>query len=611
MRRRLTVGLALLRVTGMAAVVLLLWNPVTARLDPGDAPPLVLLDASLSMSGHGGRWREALDSARALAKGGGRGGGGVIWRFGSSVRAYDTLPPGDGATRLAPALAAAAGRGGPLSIVTDGAIDDVVDVPPDLLRRARIVQLPRPPFFDAYVAAVDGPRRVAAGDTLRLKVSYGTAGKTAGENAGARGRGQGTLALYLAGRRVVSRVVALPDSGTVFSEITLPPALFTGSARAGWQALEVRLEGVAGDSEPRDDARMFLLEVSPPPSVVLLASPPDWDSRFLARTLSDVARVPVRTFVGSEPGGGGERGWRDGASLAPVSGADVARAVAGARLVVRVGDPAKFDRFLAPGAVLTWRTARGQEGDWYVQLPGPSALAGALGGIAWDSLAPAAAVSDLALPSDSTAVVVLTARLARRGAPRPVLVLSERAGKGGVGSAREATVAAAGLFRWAFRGGASAEAYRALVAALTDWLLAEGAGRRERFAPVTYEVPNGMPLAWRWIGSGSPRDLAVRLTAGGTTRSDTLRFDATGRAELLLPPALYAYATPGGPERGVVAVETYSSEWRPATATLRAQAGGAVALVASTALRERWWMFVIAIAAFATEWAWRRRQGLP
>src|SRR5438445_8272740 len=75
--------------------------------------------------------------------------------------------------------------------------------------------------------------------------------------------------MYLAVRRVVYRVVALPDSGTVFSEITLPPALFTGSARAGWQALEVRLEGVAGDSEPRDDARVFVLEVSPPPSVVL------------------------------------------------------------------------------------------------------------------------------------------------------------------------------------------------------------------------------------------------------------------------------------------------------------------------------------------------------
>jgi len=29
------------------------------------------------------------------------------------------------------------------------------------------------------------------------------------------------------------------------------------------------------------------------------------------------------------------------------------------------------------------------------------------------------------------------------------------------------------------------------------------------------------------------------------------------------------------------------------------------------ALRDRWWLFVLAIAAFATEWAWRRRQGLP
>src|SRR2546426_6695161 len=49
----------------------------------------------------------------------GGGGGGVIWRFGSQVRAYDSLPPGDGATRLAPALAAAAGREGPVAVVTE------------------------------------------------------------------------------------------------------------------------------------------------------------------------------------------------------------------------------------------------------------------------------------------------------------------------------------------------------------------------------------------------------------------------------------------------------------------------------------------------------------
>ena len=218
---------------------------------------------------------------------------------------------------------------------------------------------------------------------------------------------------------------------------------------AGWQALEVRLEGVAGDSEPRDDARWFVLEVSPQPSVVLLAAPPDWDSRFLARTLSDVARVPVRTLVQSGTDGSG---WRDAAGLTPVSAADVARAVAGARLVVRVGDPALLDRFPTKGAVLTWPTQRGQDGDWYVQPPEPSPLAAALAGVAWDSLPPAAAVADLALAGDSSAVVVLTARLARRGAARPVIVLSQ------VGGARRATVVASGLFRWAFRGGARAEA---------------------------------------------------------------------------------------------------------------------------------------------------------
>jgi hypothetical protein len=29
------------------------------------------------------------------------------------------------------------------------------------------------------------------------------------------------------------------------------------------------------------------------------------------------------------------------------------------------------------------------------------------------------------------------------------------------------------------------------------------------------------------------------------------------------------------------------------------------------ALRDRWWLFVLAIALFATEWGWRRRSGLP
>ncbi|HXM37736.1 MAG TPA: hypothetical protein VN908_03635, partial [Gemmatimonadales bacterium] len=92
---------------------------------------------------------------------------------------------------------------------------------------------------------------------------------------------------------------------------------------------------------------------------------------------------------------------------------------------------------------------------------------------------------------------------------------------------------------------------------------------------------------------------------------DTLRFDAAGRAELLLPAGVYRYALAGGPERGIVAVETYSDEWIPRPPSLGPQAGEARARIASIALRDRWWLFVIAIGALAAEWAWRRRQGLP
>ncbi|PYO82602.1 MAG: hypothetical protein DMD65_08160 [Gemmatimonadetes bacterium] len=595
MRRGVSLGLTLLRATALGTLVLLLWNPAVSRVESGVATPLVLLDASLSMAGQGGGWRAALDTARALAH------GGVIWRFGARVTAFDTLPPADGASRLGPALAAAAARGGPVVVVTDGAITDAADLPPDLARGPRIVVVPRGPFFDAFVASVDGPRHVSAGDTIRLSVSYGTAGpKEAG-----RGKREGTLIVNLSGRRIASHRVVLPDSGVVSTDISLPASLFAPGA----SALEVRLEG-ASDSEPRDDARTFVLDVSPQPSVVLLAAPPDWETRFLARTLTDVARVPLRAFVAAEPGG--STPWRDGATLAAVAAPEVARAVAAARLVIEAGEPATLARFVPPhkGAVLLWPAARRQEGggDWYVQPPGPSPLAAALAGAAWDSLPPVTGLVELA--PDSAAVVVLTARLGRRGAPRPLVVLSERDGR------RRAVVAGAGLYRWAFRGGASAEAYRALMAGLVDWLLAEGAGSRERFVPVTYEVPNGLPLVWRWTGAGAPQDAALSLWEGGRERRDTLRFDAGGRAELRLAPGVYRYAaaappSAGGGERGLVAVEMYSDEWRPAGPALAPQAGLPAVRVVSGGLRDRWWLFVLAVVALTAEWAWRRRQGLP
>jgi len=190
-----------------------------------------------------------------------------------------------------------------------------------------------------------------------------------------------------------------------------------------------------------------------------------------------------------------------------------------------------------------------------------------------------------------------------------VVTLSERAG------ARRAVIAAGGLYRWAFRGGASGEAYRALMAGLVDWLLAEGAGSRERFLPVTYETPNGTPLQWRWTGAGEPRNVILALSAESGQRVDTLRFDAGGRAELHLPPGVYRYAAGdaagGDAERGVVVVDTYSDEWRPTAPLLTPQPGTMGNRLSGVALRDRWWLFVVVIGALVAEWAWRRREGLP
>ena len=587
--------LVILRVIAVLALILLLWNPVSSRILPSGDQPIVLLDASLSMTG--APWRAALDSARGYAR-----RNAVVWRFGTGVSPFDSAPPAAGASRLGPALEAAAGRAGEVIVVTDGGVDDVASLPPDLLRRPRVIVQPRPAFFDAYIASVEGVRHVTRSDTVRLRVSYGIAG-IRDSGLGAR---NASLVVSAGERRLTSLRVTLPDSGTISTEVTFPVSRIPNP---GWTVLDVRLDGI-GDAEPRDDKRQFVVDVSLEPVAVIFASPPDWEARFLARTLSDVARVPVKVFVETEPGR-----WRDGATLAPVAPAELTRAAQGARLVIATGDPERARAFSGStrGARLLWST-NGQAGDWYVERPGSSPFTGALAGVLWDSLPPATAAT---IPARDTggrggggggdATVALTARLARRGAPRPILKLEQRNGGG-----RQATLTAAGLWRWAFRGGAAEEAYRSLIAALVDWLLGErGAGSSERAVLESLEVPNGLPVVWRWSTPDDPRPLAITLRSNDTTRLDTLRFDATGRAELLLPPGIYRYALSGGQEQGVVAVETYSDEWLPRAPSLVSQPGEATAWLASVGLRDRWWLFVIAIAALATEWALRRRQGLP
>jgi hypothetical protein len=251
-----------------------------------------------------------------------------------------------------------------------------------------------------------------------------------------------------------------------------------------------------------------------------------------------------------------------------------------------------------------WPLAVARPGEWYVDPPPASPLAGSLAGVAWDSLPPAAGLAELA--ADTGGIPLLTARLGRRGTPRALVLVRDSAGN------RSAAVAGVGLWRWGFRGGAPAEAYRTFVAAVADWLLGDqGGGSSERFAPATPEAPNGVPLEWRRLRRDGPARAVIALESAAGARTDTLRFDDLGRASLRLPPGTYRWRAADGPERGVVAVEEYSDEWRPAPATLGLQAGEAGGARHDVAARDQWWLYALALAAFVAEWAWRRRQGLP
>jgi hypothetical protein len=108
-----------------SALGLLLLNvgcPIAGRQEP----PLVLLDGSLSMDAPGGRWAEALDSARRAGE--------IRW-FGDEDASTDSLPT-LGRSLLRPALTAAAASSRPVVVVTDGDVEDAADIPLELLAQA-------------------------------------------------------------------------------------------------------------------------------------------------------------------------------------------------------------------------------------------------------------------------------------------------------------------------------------------------------------------------------------------------------------------------------------------------------------------------------------------
>jgi hypothetical protein len=564
------------RAVAWAALGLLLLNLGC----PASAPmprPLVLLDASLSLGAPGGRWREAHDSAARW---------GDVRPFGDERTARDTVP-NRGRSLLGPALIAASAAARPVIVVTDGEIDDAADLPPDLVARAGVRLFPRTLVPDVAVTAVSGPARVTLGDSLALEADVEAVGGAAPESV--------TIAVESGETRLARKAVRL-DAGRA-ARVRL--AFSSAALTAGDHLLRVGLVDHR-DAEPRTDTRLHLVTVVPTPGVVLLAGPADWDSRFLYRTLRDVAQLPVRGYARLE-----QDRWRSLQDLSPVSGEQVRLAARRADLLILKGNVTALATGSGARGVWSWPSGEGSAaptpGDWYLAATGASPLAGAFAGVPVDSFPPAIQLAPTR-PADGD-WVALTAQDGRRGPQQPAVLGRDN------GKVRRVTVLADGLWRWAFRGGSSEQAYRAWVAATASWLLA-GADTAQGVArPVRAVVSSGRPVLFEWIGAGAPRATAVQWSGAGAPGADTLRFDGAGRATAWLPAGEYRYRLSGGGQ-GTVAVEAYSDELLPRPVAIGAHEPQATASGARRSARDWLWLFGLCVVALAGEWVSRRRLGL-
>ncbi len=562
------------RAVAWASLGLLLLN-VSCPVAGAPRRPLVLLDASLSLSAPGGRWTEARDSAARW---------GEVRRFGDERGSDDTVPT-RGRSLLGPALVAASASDRPLVVVSDGEIEDAPDLPPDLLPRASVRLFPRNVRPDLALTAVSGPARVTSGDSIPLDFEVDAVGGATAERV--------TVEAMLGGKRLGARTLHL-RGGSARGRL----ALGTRSISAGEHVLHVAIAD-ADDAEPRTDVRLHVVTVAPTPGVVLLADPADWDSRFLYRTLREVAQLPVRGFARIDL----DR-WRSMADLSVVSTATVRQAARRADLLIEMGPVGALAEGATARGIWTWPAGSDSSataGDWYLMAAEASPVAGAFLGEPVDSFPPAIQLTPMQpAPGDWTA---LTAQLGRRGAPRPAVFGRED------GRVRRSVVAVDGLWRWAFRGGSSEQAYRTWVAATASWLLGGVDSSRGSARTVRPVVANGRPVVFEWTGQGPPTALGITWNGEGAPPADTLRFDGSGHAEVWLRPGEYRYRLAGG-GGGVAAVEAYSDELLPRPVVLSAHEARAPVPPARRAAREWLWLFALCVAALAAEWIARRRLGL-
>jgi len=559
-----------------AAVLLAVALLLDAPLGVGrHAEPLVALDVSSSWR-RGGAARFAEAAARARAD------GGELVLFGDSLRSGAApAVPGDGASRVGPAVDRAAALGRPLHVLTDGELDDP-EALDGLSAGSTVDVVAAPAVVDVALRSLELPSVGSPGDSVELRALVVSAGAPV---------------------RAVSVAARLADGATLAAASL---GDFDAWTAREWRvrlrvpdrrgALLLRVVASAdGDVEHRNDSLRTVLDVRGAPAAVFISTAPDEDARFALDLMRGAMAFGVRGLMRVAPGQ-----WRDDGTLMRVDEVAVREALARAPLAVLHGDTAFFGapRAISRGALALVVPPREDDGEYFTERALASPLAPALSGVPWDSLPPIG----VGPAPVGTSWSALTARRARRFDDRVVVAGYDE-------PRRIAVLPVRGLWRWKFRGGRSADAFAALWGGVIDWLAQGDVDERAARVAVPW-LREGEPVTWR---RGAARDSVVHVTlrrdGASAAESVALHFGAMGGIATSPPLAAGTWraTAPGGTSEFVV---NPSAEWVPRRPILsRAAVAGVAPLGAVGSLRAGWWWYAVVIALLGAEWFMRRRIG--